>query len=165
MLPPDMLGAQAPGPAPAPGMGGDPIAALMGAMGGGGGEAPAGPPSITDGQPGACGDFTPEVTLTDPYDGETVVPGTLTIGPNVPAFTGDDEATYVAEVEALCSLTATAGTPHYSMTVPLGDVISTDPDAGTLVEPDAEVTYSLSLGEPPPGGGFYDFSDFGLTFH
>ena len=52
MLPPDMMGA-APGPAPAPGMGGDPIAALMGAMGGGGAppeEAAA--PSITDGAPG-----------------------------------------------------------------------------------------------------------------
>ena len=53
MLPPDMLGAQAPGPAPAPGMGGDPIAALMGAMGGGGAPPEeAGLPSVKDGTPG-----------------------------------------------------------------------------------------------------------------
>jgi hypothetical protein len=53
MLPPDMMGA-APGPAPAPGMGGDPIAALMGAMGGGGEAPPEEPglPSVADGQPG-----------------------------------------------------------------------------------------------------------------
>ena len=57
MLPPDMMGAPAPGGAPQGG--GDPIAALMGAMGGGGAppaggappeEAPG--PSVTDGAPG-----------------------------------------------------------------------------------------------------------------
>lgn len=112
--------------------------------------------AITDGTPGACGDYTGTLGATDAYGALTEIAFDISIGTTVPdAVTGGvDEATAIAAIEGQnaaegCTLTATAGTPRYSATVALGDVIETDPAVGSLVEPDAEITYILSLGEQP----------------
>jgi hypothetical protein len=93
----------------------------------------------------------------------------VTVGAFVPDVVGDDEATATAAIEALCSFTATAGTPIHSSTVAAGLVISTDPEATTLAPPTENVIYILSLGEAASAGDgalkvvFVIASDAGLT--
>ncbi len=100
--------------------------------------------------PDTCGVFaTPEFEASDDLglsEQETV---TITVGARVPDVVDGSEAAAIAAIEALCSLTATAGTPQYSETVALGNVISTDPAADEVVVPDQDVTYVVSLGVNP----------------
>lgn len=109
------------------------------------------PPWQVTGTPTACSEITSEFTWTDEYGADYVESAVYQIGDLIPDVVtgGVDEATAVAAIEAVCSFTATAGTPAYSDTVAEGDVISTDPISGWLSPPDQEVTYVLSLGEAP----------------
>jgi hypothetical protein len=98
------------------------------------------------GTPDTCGVTTAVVRAIDDDDLFADQEVTITVGATVPDVAGDDAATAIAAIEALCSLTAVAGASIPSAIVPEGDVVSTTPDIGTIVDPDQAVEYHLSLG-------------------
>lgn len=103
--------------------------------------------------PDTCGVFaTPEFQAFDDIDQSESQVVTITVGAAVPDFAGNNAAVYDAEVEALCTLVGTQGAGVFSSTVPVGEVAAVSPAVGTVVEPDAVITYQLSLG-PSQGRG------------
>jgi hypothetical protein len=106
------------------------------------------------GTPTTCGTTVVTERATSDVTGEFAEEEiTIAIGKLVPDVVGDDELTATTAIEALCSITATAGTAVYSETVPVGLVVSTTPISGTLVEYNSDVTYFLSLGPAPASDG------------
>lgn len=117
------------------------------------------------GTPDTCGRFTtPEITATDDYGEDTAQTITIEVGALVPDVIDNDEATAVAAIEALCSITAAAGVPQNSDTVALGNVISVSPDVGEFSVYDGTVTYVLSLG-PRVGSGAARHMGLGIRTH
>lgn len=114
------------------------------------------------GTPTACGAFTnAEFQATDEFGdtGTAFVP--IYIGALVPDVTDTSEAAAITAIEAEeaaagCLLTAVAGASQYDAVIAAGNVIETDPAAGTAVPHDQEVTYILSLGPTPSFSGADD---------
>ena len=101
-----------------------------------------------------CGNYDTMIwTATDQYgEATTLSTFVVKVGALVPDFAGDDEATYVAEVEALCpSITATVS-EEFSSSVPAGQVASVSPAVGEFLEHDDGVEVVVSLGESVEAG-------------
>jgi hypothetical protein len=58
---------------------------------------------ISDGTPGACGDFTFTIRMTDTYGSTTDIPNSVTIGFAIPDVSGLTEAQAIAAIAAPCS--------------------------------------------------------------
>lgn len=103
------------------------------------------------GTPTAYGSTDTQIQWEDAYGATYVETATIQVGDLVPDVVGDSQATAVAAIEATATMSAeiVLGTDAL---VPIGDVISTDPIAGTLVPPDQVVTLIISFGE---GGTVY----------
>lgn len=97
--------------------------------------------------PDTCGVSTADFEATDDLGQFVDEDVEITIGARIPDVTDNDEATAVAAIEALCSLTAVAGATIPSDTIAEGNVVSTTPDIGEVVGPTASVTYHLSSGD------------------
>lgn len=101
----------------------------------------------------ACEDVVFTIRMTDAYGATTDVDNTQFVGPLVPDVSGNSEASAITAIEAACSLSAVAGNTQASGSVAEGNVVQTDPVSGTLVRPDAEITYFLSSGPATTGAG------------
>lgn len=106
------------------------------------------------GTPTVCSDQTAyTMRATDAVGDLEEIEFQIAVGATLPDVSGDEEAAAVAEIEALCSLTMTAGDPLFHASVPLGSVVFTSPAAGEVVEFDQAITYHLSLGSGASAGG------------
>lgn len=74
-------------------------------------------------------------------------PGSLIAVPDVAGGTYDEAAAALGEL----GLGATAGTDQYDRDVPAGQVLSTDPPSGSLVDREATIAIGVSLGPRPTG--------------
>jgi hypothetical protein len=101
------------------------------------------------GTPETCGVINAFVRVTDEAGLIADQEVEIDVGAAVPDVEGDDPATAIAAIQALCSLTAVAGVAELSETIPEGMVVSTDPAIGEIVAHDQVVTYVLSLGSGP----------------
>lgn len=112
--------------------------------------------------PTVCGTFTtPQFQAFDDLGLSTNETETIRVGDYVANVVNSTEAAAITALEASGCMNAVAGGSQYSGTIALGNVISTDPVAGTLMEPAGDVSYVLSLGAAPPslGRAFgFDFS-------
>lgn len=102
---------------------------------------------------GTCGQFTFTIRGTDPYGAYADLSSSVNIGNQIPDVSDVAEATAVTNIEAVCSFMAIDGGDSCSGTVAAGNVTITIPSAGTLVEHDTEVTYSVSNGIVCGGDG------------
>lgn len=94
--------------------------------------------SVTERATDVTGDFSEQEVI-------------FNIGPRLPDVVGMDEATAIATIEAIASLTVDSTNRVHNNSIPAGEVISQDPLADELVPPDQVVDLEISLG--PLGGG------------
>lgn len=97
------------------------------------------------GTPTAYGETDTQIEWEDQYGATYVETVTIQVGDLVPDVIGDAQATAVSAIEAVASLT-TSVTTESSGSVASGNVISTDPVAGTLVASDAVIAVVVSSG-------------------
>lgn len=115
--------------------------------------------SVT-GTPTTCGTTNTGFQWSDLYAATYAETGTFAIGDLVPDVANVAEASAITTIQAVCSLTATAGSPVKHSTIAVGNVVSTSPTIGTLVIPTQVVIYFLSSG--PWSGGIRLGSGVGL---